>query len=53
MQKRSDCSAQGTSFADDDCLLSSFLSDAWLQKANDCLSMACVDASSCLGPIFN
>lgn len=52
MAKRTDCASQGVNFADDNCLGSSFLSDAWLQKANDCIVKSCADASACLRDIF-
>ena len=53
MTKRNACAAQGVNFADDNCLLSSFLADAWLQKANDCLAKGCTDIAGCLREIFN
>jgi len=52
MTKRTDCASQGVNFADDNCLQSSLLSDAWLQKANDCVSKSCADVSACLRDIF-
>jgi hypothetical protein len=52
MTKRTDCASQGVNFADDNCLGSSLLSDAWLQKANDCIAKSCADVSTCLRDIF-
>jgi len=52
LTKRSDCESQGINFADDYCLGSSFLSEAWLQRANDCIAKSCADVSTCLRDIF-
>jgi hypothetical protein len=52
MTKRTDCASQGVNFADDNCLQSALLSDAWLQKANDCIGKSCTDVSTCLRDVF-
>lgn len=52
MAKRSACASQGVNFADDACLSSTLLSDAWLQMANDCIAKSCADVSACMGEIF-
>ena len=52
MTKRSDCASQGVAFADDDCLGSALLSEAWLQKANACIANSCADISTCLRDVF-
>lgn len=52
MTKRTECASQGVNFADDNCLGSWLLSDAWLQKANDCIAKSCADVSTCLRDIF-
>ncbi len=52
MTKRTDCAGQGVNFADDNCLGSSLLSEAWLQKANDCITKSCADISACLRDVF-
>jgi hypothetical protein len=52
LTKRSDCESQGINFADDYCLGSSLLSDAWLQRANDCVAKNCADISVCLRDVF-
>jgi len=52
LAKKSECDAQGMGFADDLCVGSSFLSDAWLAMAQACIQLACADAKACLTPIF-
>jgi hypothetical protein len=52
LQKRSDCAAAGTSFADDDCLLSPILEASLVAQAQQCLSQSCATVAACLRPIF-
>lgn len=52
MTKRTDCASQGIDFADDNCLGSPLLSEAWLQKANDCIAKSCADVSVCFRGIL-
>jgi hypothetical protein len=52
MKKRTECASQGVNFADDYCLGSQLLSEAWLQKANDCIAKSCADVSTCLRDVF-
>ena len=52
LTKRSECEAQGTTFADDNCLLSSLMEEAVLAQANQCLAKSCAEIPSCLRPIF-
>jgi hypothetical protein len=52
LSKRSTCEAEGASFADDYCLGTSLLSEASLEKANDCLAKPCSEASNCLRDVF-
>ena len=50
--KRAACMAEGTSFADDDCLLSVVMEEAVVTAAQDCLTESCPETESCLGPLF-
>jgi hypothetical protein len=52
MAKKTDCASQGVNIADDNCLQSSLLAEAWLQKANECIAKSCADVSACLRDIF-
>jgi hypothetical protein len=52
LAKRSDCEAQGVSFADDDCLLSRLLEESMVAQAQQCLLLSCADIPACLRPIF-
>jgi hypothetical protein len=52
LAKKTECDAQGTSFADDDCLISMIFEESMVQAAQGCLSQPCPDAGSCLRPIF-
>jgi hypothetical protein len=44
--------AEGTSIADDDCLLSPIFEASVVAQAQECLALACPAAKSCLQPIF-
>jgi hypothetical protein len=50
--KRTQCIAEGTTFADDDCLISIIMEESVVMQAQDCLSKACPDLASCLRAIF-
>ncbi|SRR6266545_206001 len=52
LAKRTECIAQGTTFADDDCLLSALFEETVVMQAQDCLSKACPDTRLCLQSIF-
>ena len=50
--KRTACMAEGTTFADDDCLLSVIMEEAVVTAAQDCLTQSCPETESCLSPLF-
>jgi hypothetical protein len=52
LAKRTDCEAQGVSFADDDCLLSVLLEQSVVTQAQACLSKTCTETPSCLSTYF-
>lgn len=53
LAKKSTCDASGTTFADDDCLLSPILDEALVAQAQDCLSRTCDTIAACFQPLFD
>lgn len=53
LARRSECVSQGSSFADDDCLLSPILDPAKVAEAQACLAKPCPEVKGCLGLYFN
>jgi hypothetical protein len=52
LDKKSSCDAQNEGFADDFCLGSQFLSDAYLAMAHACLANPCAATKTCLDSLF-
>lgn len=53
LARRTECMSQGSTFADDDCLISPVLDPAKVAEAQACLAKPCPEVKACLGLYFN